>query len=83
MTQLKKFEALWLKDAKTLLEGKTIRVVRFMTHEEMKDYGWKTRPLILQLDDQNIIYPTSDEHASEGGSLLTNLVKLPVIPSQL
>lgn len=76
-----KLEAKWLQDAKEALEGKTINLVRFMTDEEMEMMNWNTRPIILQLDDMNVIYPASDEEGNNGGVLLTNLDDMPVIPS--
>ena len=75
-----KMEEKWLKDATNVLKGKTIEHVRFMTVEEQEDFGWNYRPIVLQLDDGNIIYPVSDDEGNEAGALFTNDDDLPGIP---
>lgn len=75
------FEAKWLKDSRELLEGRKITLVRFMTEEEAEALGWDSRPIVLQLDDGNVVFPARDPEGNDGGVLYTNDKELLVIPS--
>ncbi len=70
----------WIKDIEKVLLGKKIVSIRYMTKKEMKEMGWYKRPVILQLDDGNIIYPSMDDEGNNGGALFTNDQNLPTIP---
>ncbi len=73
-------ERKWIKDIEKVLLGKKIVSIRYMTKKEMKEMGWYKRPIILQLDDGNIIYPSMDDEGNNGGALFTNDQNLPTIP---
>ncbi len=70
----------WIKDIEKVLLGKKIVSIRYMTKKEMKEMGWYKRPIILQLDDGNIIYSSMDDEGNNGGALITNDQNLPTIP---
>jgi hypothetical protein len=70
----------WEKAAFKLLQGRTITHVRYAYDEEMESLGWTRRPIVLMLDDGNLIYPSMDDEGNDAGSLFTNDGSLPVIP---
>lgn len=74
------FEPKWVHDAEKHLKGRTIVLVRFMSHEEKKKLGIHYRPIILQLDNGTIVYPMSDTEGNDAGCLHTNIKGLKVIP---
>lgn len=74
-------EAKWLKDSQELLENRVIVLVRYMTEEESESLGWDHRPIVLQLDDGNVVFPAKDPEGNEAGVLYTNDKGLLVIPS--
>lgn len=76
-----KLEAKWLLDSQKLLEDRTIVLVRFMTADEAADLGWDYRPIVLQLDDGNVLFPSMDPEGNGAGALYTNSKDLLVIPS--
>jgi len=70
----------WLKEAKEQLLGRKIVKVRYMTVDEMNDLGWYSRPVVMILDDGNIIYPSRDDEGNDGGALFTTNEANPVLP---
>ena len=59
----------WAKYAKTRLEGRTIVSVRYLKKEEMEDMGLYQRPLVMQLDDGSLLYPSKDDEGNDGGTM--------------
>ena len=77
---MKDSDAHWLKEAKKQLLNRKIVGVEYMTVDEMNALGWYSRPILMILDDGNIIYPSSDDEGNNGGALFTNNEAIPVIP---
>ncbi len=78
-----KIEELWTKIAKKQLEGKKIIKVRYISLEEMKEFGWDNRSVVMELDDGNLITPSRDDEGNGAGALFTTDKQdsvLPVIP---
>ena len=73
-------EKRWTAAATRQLIGRRIILVRYMTQEEADDVGWMSRPVVLVLDDGNLIYPASDDEGNDGGALYTNNEQNPVLP---
>jgi len=73
-------EIRWTKIAADMLLGKKIVAVRYLSTAEMEDLGWCNRPVVLQLDDGNIIYPSQDDEGNGAGSFFTNDEANPVLP---
>jgi hypothetical protein len=73
-------EITWTKIAEDQLLNKKIVVVRYMTKMEADQLGWSSRPVILQLDDGNVIYPSQDDEGNGPGSLFTNNEANPILP---
>jgi hypothetical protein len=54
------------------LQGRKIVDARYMTQKEADQMGWYSRPLVLILDDGNLLYPSADDEGNDGGALFTN-----------
>ena len=72
-------ETRWTETAWTVLKGRTIEDVRYMTQKEADDEGWSTRPLVMFLDSGDWIVPMQDDEGNNGGSLAHLSGVLPVI----
>ena len=60
----------WEKKAESVLLNRKIVKVRYMTDEEMETVGFTFhRPLVLQLDDDTLVYPSRDDEGNDGGAL--------------
>ena len=77
---MKDYEMHWLKEAKEQLMNRQIVDVRYMTKEEADDMDWYCRPVVMVLDDGNLIYPSCDDEGNNGGALFTNNEANPVLP---
>lgn len=62
----------WGKRAKDKLEGKTIAEVRYMNDQEMINFGWTKKPLIIWFTDGSYIIPITDGEANEAGAIMTS-----------
>ena len=70
----------WTKVASDMLLGRKIVKVRYLLAEEAEEMGWDHRPVVLQLDDGNIIYPSMDDEGNNGGAMFTNNEDNPCLP---
>ncbi len=52
------------------LVGRRITRFRYMTAAEAEDFGWRYRPLVIDLDDGTAVFPIADEALNEGAALL-------------
>lgn len=76
----KQREAYWTTLAANQLLGKKIVRVRYLSEAEANEMGWSSRPVVLQLDDGNIIYAAADDEGNDGGALFTNNEKVSILP---
>ena len=51
------------------LIGKEIKEIRYMTKEEIEEWGWYKRPLVIFFTDNSFIIPQSDDEGNDGGAL--------------
>ncbi len=77
---MSKEREMWTTIAKDMLVGRKITKVRYLSKEEMNDVGWYASCVVLQLDDGNIIFPSSDDEGNSAGALFTNNEENPVLP---
>ncbi len=70
----------WNGIARTLLVGRRIVKVAYMTREEADGLGWTRRSLMILLDDGTTIYPSSDDEGNNGGAVYTSDKRNPVLP---
>ena len=61
-------ETRWTETAWTVLKGRTIEDVRYMTQKEADAEGWSKRPLVMFLDSGDWIVPMQDDEGNNGGS---------------
>jgi CO dehydrogenase/acetyl-CoA synthase beta subunit len=59
----------WTKTAKEVLEGRTIKEVRYLNDEEMKMMGWYKRPICFFLDNGESCILSCDDEGNDGGVL--------------
>ena len=51
------------------LKGRKIVGVRWLSPEECEDMGWYSRPIVIQLDDGTLLFPSQDDEGNDGGAL--------------
>lgn len=78
---MNEIEKRWTKVAADQLVGRRIVLVRYMKDSEAQDMGWGARPIVLVLDDGNLIYPAMDEEGNDAGVIFTNNEAQPVLPT--
>jgi len=76
---MRDIETDWTAKASTVLKGRTIEDVRYLTRDEAHDAGWYSRPLVMFLDSGDWIVPMSDDEGNDAGSLSYLGGVLPVI----
>lgn len=63
-------EKYWNRKAQKVLEGRTIVQAFYMSEEEAnKEFGWDSRPLIIELDNGTQLVISADDEGNDGGSL--------------
>ena len=62
-------EKYWNDKAKSILIGKTITNVRYLTTEECEENMWNKRGLVITLNDGTEIIPASDDEFNDTGVL--------------
>ncbi len=77
---MNKMEKQWTEKAKKALLGKKIINVRYMSKEESAGIGWHRRSIVIELDDNTLIFPSMDDEGNDAGALFTDYKDLPVIP---
>ena len=64
----------------SVLNGKTIKMARYMTPEEAEEMGWHSRALVLFFDDGNDMILQCDDEGNEAGAASTSIKGLEIIP---
>jgi hypothetical protein len=59
----------WTTTAKSVLEGRTIVEVRYLTDNEMEMMGWHMRPICFFLDNGEYCILSRDDEGNDGGVL--------------
>jgi hypothetical protein len=54
-----------------------------MTDKEAQSLGWRNKPVVIQLDDGNLIYPSIDPEGNDAGTIFTNNKTNNTLPSLL
>ena len=55
--------------AKKALKGKTIADARYMTEQEMNDFGWYNRSIVIFFTDGSYMIPQQDNEGNGAGAL--------------
>jgi hypothetical protein len=77
---MKDYDKHWTDIAKDQLLNRKIVDVRYLSQEEADDLDWTERPVVIHLDDGNLIYASADDEGNGAGALFTNNQKNPVLP---
>ena len=72
-------EEYWTNFAKEKLVGRTIKSVQYMTKGNAEENYWHSRPLLLILDNDEILVPMSDDEGNNGGVLTMGEATFPVL----
>ena len=61
----------WNKKAQSLVGRKIIKV-RYMTDEEQETFSWNCKPICIQLDDKEWLFPSRDDEGNDAGALFSS-----------
>lgn len=53
----------------SLVNGRTITKVRYMSRKETAEQGWMRRPLVLVLDNGMQLYASRDDEGNDAGAM--------------
>lgn len=72
--------------AATVLMGRTIQNVRYLTDEELETMGWTSNGVVLELDSGHMVYAVADNDCSKPGALFIDRldqphIVLPAVPT--
>lgn len=62
-------EVKWSLEATQHLLGRRIVRVRYLSTAEAKDMGWYHRPIVFELDNGALFFPSRDDEGNDGGAL--------------
>lgn len=71
----------WASKAAGLLIGKTVMAVRYLSPEEMENFGWDSSAVVIEFTDGSWICPSRDDEGNGPGALFTSFEDLPTIPT--
>ena len=67
----KELNTRWETTANKILLGRKIVKIKWLTEDQAEqEFGWRKRPVLLQLDDGTEIVPQMDDEGNDGGALL-------------
>jgi len=73
-------EDYWAKEASSLLLGKKITRVRYVSPKEADDMGWNCRPVAFMLETGIWVFASMDDEGNDGGALFTTMPDKSVLP---
>lgn len=59
----------WTEEARSRLEGRTVKAVRYLTKAEMDALCWGESVLVIEFDDGTMVFPSRDDEGNGGGAL--------------
>lgn len=62
-------ENYWVEYAEKKMKGRKIVSCRYLSPEEAEQMGWSHRPVVIQLDDGTLLFPSRDDEGNNGGAL--------------
>ena len=65
----------------TELVGRRVTAVRYMTENEMEQYGWTQSAAVITFDNGIEIIPSRDDEGNGAGTLFTTIKGLETIPT--
>ncbi len=70
----------WTDTATKLLLGRKIVKVRYLSRDEVKYLGWDSSAVVIQLDNDTLIWPSRDDEGNDAGALFTSDPDVMVLP---
>ena len=61
-----------MSDANQVLLNKKIVQARYLTDAEQNAFNWQNKCVVLQLDDDTLVFPCADNEGNNAGSLHWN-----------
>ena len=71
----------WAEALGTAIIGRRVTAVRYMTEEEMEQYGWTQSAAVITFDNGTEIFASRDDEGNGAGALFTNVIGLATIPT--
>lgn len=69
----------WSKKFQPLV-GKRIKAVRWMTPAEAENRGWDRTPIVIELNDGTLLFPSMDAEGNDAGALFLQPPELSTLP---
>jgi len=70
----------WTDTATKLLLGRKIVKVRYLSRDEVEYLGWDSSAVVIQLDNDTLIWPSRDDEGNDAGALFTSDPDVMVLP---
>ena len=71
----------WTVQAASVLEGRTIKKVRYLDEDELRSLYWGSTAIVLELDDGTLVFPSRDDEGNEAGALYTTNEDVSIVPT--
>lgn len=71
----------WTAQAASVLEGRTIKKVRYLDEDELRSLYWGSTAIVLELDDGTLVFPSRDDEGNEAGALYTTNEDVSIVPT--
>ena len=63
------------------LVGRRIKSVSYMSDSEIQAIGWNKSPIVIELEDGVLLFPSRDDEGNGAGSLFVDAGKTAGLPS--
>lgn len=70
----------WEQKAASVLVGRKIKAVRYLTQKEVESLGWYSRSVVIELDNGVLVWPSSDDEGNDAGALFTTDERADTLP---
>ena len=71
----------WTVQAASVLEGRTIKKVRYLDEDELRSLYWRSTTIVLELDNGTLVFPSCDDEGNEAGALYTTNEDVSIVPT--
>ena len=71
----------WTAQAASVLEGRTIKKVRYLDEDELRSLYWRSTAIVLELDNGTLVFPSCDDEGNDAGALYTTNEDVSIVPT--
>lgn len=71
----------WTAQAASVLEGRTIKRVRYLDEDELRSLYWVSTAIVLELDNGVLVFPSRDDEGNDAGALYTTDEDVSIVPT--